>query len=106
MIYDEISYPRTLKLSENKIHNFKKLNFYKDEKNSVMTLNFQIGPNHPIKRKTEGTLPTEGEGEEKGGDTSLRALVQWMDSYIKPKYFAEMRTKQQLGTDSSSSILY
>ena len=106
MICHQASYPRTLKLSENKIYNFNALNFCKNEKNSVMTLNFQIGPNQAIKRKVDDTQPPEGEGEEKGGDTSLRALIWWMNSYIHPKYFAEMRTKQQLGTQIPNLTLH
>jgi secreted Zn-dependent insulinase-like peptidase len=44
------------------------------EKNSLCSVNYQIG------------------NKEKE-----RACMAWLETYIKPKFFAELRTKQQLG---------
>lgn len=60
---------------------FERENELKDEENSAFVLCYQIG-----------------------NSKEVRAGLAWIISFIKPKYFAELRTKQQLGKKTSLKI--
>ena len=64
-------------------------NIDEKEKNSVMMLNFQLGE---YKNKSIEEFQNDLEGN--GVQSHQRAVLDWLVAFIKPKYFAELRTKQ------------
>lgn len=65
---------RIIKVPEKSKFVFERENDLKDDENSAFILSYQIGESKKI-----------------------RVALAWLISFIKPKYFAELRTKQQLG---------
>lgn len=104
----EVFFNQTRKLQSGEHVRYELVNTDKKEKNSVMMLNYQFGEfkQNSILRsgRNDSVSEVENEGsngknEEEASESSenkapyLRAVIDWLVAFIKPKYFAELRTK-------------